>query len=38
LAKEVYIAVYAYRFTEVNLGVVVRRKNGTGSVHDIPLQ
>jgi hypothetical protein len=37
LAKEIYVAVYAYRFTEVNLGVIVHRKHENGSSHDIPL-
>jgi hypothetical protein len=37
LAKELYVAVYAYRFTEVNLGVIVRRKHENGSSHNIPL-
>lgn len=38
LAREIYIAVYAYRFTEVNLGAIVHRKSDNTSVHDIPLQ
>ena len=30
--------MYAYRFTEVNLGAIVHRKADNVSVHDIPLQ
>lgn len=37
LAKELYVAIYAYRFTEVNLGVIVYRGQENGSSHDIPL-
>lgn len=38
MAKEIYISVYAYQFTEVNLGVIVHRKSTPGSVHEIPLE
>jgi hypothetical protein len=29
IAKEIYISVYAYQFTEVNLGIVVHRATDT---------
>lgn len=37
LSKEIYISVYAFQFTEVNLGVIVHRSTDSGNVHEIPL-
>ena len=37
LALEFYISVYAYQFTEINIGVIVHRTTSNASVHEFPL-
>jgi hypothetical protein len=37
LAPELYISVFAYQFTEINIGVIVNRNSSNSSVHEIPL-
>lgn len=37
ISAQIYVAVYAYQFTEISLGVIVQRSSENATAHDIPL-